>query len=126
VVRQAVIECVRERETSVAALRAESSVLGKHPGRAELTALLDLVAGGCESELEIWGVTHVLPGRPLVPPPVQHHRIRLPDGRGGPRGGRPGQGGGVVLRFGYARLIDDAEGSMREIIAVVRRRLVHR
>jgi hypothetical protein len=43
--------------------------------------LLDLIAGGCESELEIWGVTHVLPGTPQLPAPVQQYRIRLDDGR---------------------------------------------
>jgi hypothetical protein len=52
-----------------------------HPGRAELTTLLDLVARGCESELEIWGVLHVLPGVPDVPPPVRQFPIHLPDGR---------------------------------------------
>lgn len=81
VVRQAVIESVRKRETSVAALRAETAALPWNPGRAELNALLDLIAGGCESELEIWGVTHVLAHPPLVPRPLQQHRIRLPNGR---------------------------------------------
>ena len=43
--------------------------------------LLDLVAGGCESELEIWGVRRVLPGPPEVPACVQQHPVRLHDGR---------------------------------------------
>jgi very-short-patch-repair endonuclease len=29
------------------------------PGRTELIALIDLLAAGCESELEIWGYLHV-------------------------------------------------------------------
>ena len=43
--------------------------------------LLNLVASGCESELEIWGVTTVLPGPPAVPAWVQQHEVRLGDGR---------------------------------------------
>jgi hypothetical protein len=43
--------------------------------------LLNLVASGCESELEIWGVTTVLPGPPAVPAWVQQHDVRLGDGR---------------------------------------------
>ena len=50
-------------------------------GRAELRRLLDLIAGGCESELEIWGVTRVLPGPPHVPAWIQQLPIRLGDGR---------------------------------------------
>lgn len=79
--RQAVIESVRSRGVSIAALRDESSRLRIHGGRAELRRLLDLLAGGCESELEIWGVTRVLPGPPRLPAYVQQHPVRLPDGR---------------------------------------------
>src|SRR3712207_2059112 len=79
--RQAVIESVRSRGVTVAALRDESMRLRVHGGRAELRRLLDLVAGGCESELEIWGVTRVLPGPPRLPAYVQQHPLRLPDGR---------------------------------------------
>jgi hypothetical protein len=81
VVRQAVIECVRSRRTSVGALRAESAACSVHAGRAELSRLLGLVADGCESELEVWGVTRVLPGPPRVPAWVQQYPIRLGDGR---------------------------------------------
>jgi hypothetical protein len=80
-VRQALIEAVRSREVSVRAVRSASFNQGAHPGRAELTSLLELIAGGCESELEIWGVLQVLPGPPTVPAYVQQHRIVLPDGR---------------------------------------------
>ncbi|MGY1803823.1 DUF559 domain-containing protein [Blastococcus sp. SYSU D00922] len=79
--RQAVIESVRGRRTSVALLRAESAACSVHAGRAALSSLLDLIEGGCESELEIWGVTHVLPGPPRVPAPVQQHHVRLQSGR---------------------------------------------
>ena len=153
-VRQAVIESIRDRWVNVPTLRMESSALRAHAGRAALTELLDLVAGGCQSELEIWGVQHVLPGPPELPAPVQQHPIRLTNGRWvhadaafpealviveldgaafhGSRDARErdlrrdsalAALGWVVLRFSYARLINDPEGCRREIIAVVRRRL---
>lgn len=80
-VRQAVIEAARSRAIRVTEVSAASNRLGAHPGRPPLTALLDLIAGGCESELEIWGVTRVLPGPPQVPPWVQQYPVRLPQGR---------------------------------------------
>jgi hypothetical protein len=79
--RQAVIECVRSRRIAIGALRAESAMLRVHAGKAALTTLLDLVEQGCESELEIWGAGHVLPGPPTVPAPVQQHSVRLGSGR---------------------------------------------
>lgn len=156
VVRQAVIEAVRTRAVDVAEVRAESAHQRLHAGRAALTGLLDLVAGGCQSELEIWGVTHVL-RLPGLPPPVQQHRVTLPDGRrvdldaawpearvaveldGAAFHGSREQRerdlrrdtalatmGWVVLRFSYRRLTTDPEGCRREIEAVLRRRLAER
>lgn len=80
-VRQALIEAVRSRQAGPGAVRRASDRLGSHPGRTTLADLLDLMVGGCESELEIWGVQQVLPGPPTVPPYVQQHRVTLPDGR---------------------------------------------
>jgi hypothetical protein len=153
VVRQAVIEAVRTRSVDVADLRAESAHQRLHAGRAALTGLLDLVAGGCQSELEIWGVTHVL-RLPGLPPPVQQYRVALLNGRrvdldaawpearvaveldGAAFHGSREQRerdlrrdtalaalGWVVLRFSYRRLTTDPEGCRREIAAVLRRRL---
>jgi REase_MTES_1575 len=81
VVRQALIEGVRRRDVRVAALRRETDRRPRHPGRSPLLALLDLLADGCQSELEIWGAVRVLPGPPDVPPPVRQHRVRLASGR---------------------------------------------
>jgi len=81
VVRQAVIEAVRTRAVRAAAVRRAAEQLGRHAGRAQLAALLDLVERGCHSELEVFGVQHVLPGPPAVPAYVQQHRVVLPDGR---------------------------------------------
>jgi hypothetical protein len=80
-IRQALIEAVRSRRVRPAPVRRASEHLGSHPGRTALADLLDLLVGGCESELEIWGVQRVLPGPPTVPPYVQQHRVTLPDGR---------------------------------------------
>jgi hypothetical protein len=80
-VRQAVIEAVRTRVVRGAAVRRESDRRPRHAGRAGLVALLELVEGGCQSELEVFGVQHVLPGPPTVPACVQQHRVALPDGR---------------------------------------------
>jgi hypothetical protein len=81
IVRQSVIEAIRDRGVSVTALRAESTSQRLHAGRTSLQQLLDLIAGGCESELEIWGVTKVLPGPPDIPGHIQQFPIRLPTGR---------------------------------------------
>jgi hypothetical protein len=153
VVRQALIEAVRTREVRVASLRRESMLRSRHPGRAELSKLLDLVEGGCQSELEIWGVLQALPRPPEVPPYIQQYpvvangrRIEVDaawptarvavelDGAAfhGSREARERDlrrdtalagEGWVVLRFSYARLVADPEGCRREIIAVIRQRL---
>ena len=80
-VRQAVIEAVGERSVRASAVRRESNRTPRHAGRARLLALLELVARGSQSELEVFGVQHVLPGPPAVPAYVQQHRVVLPDGR---------------------------------------------
>lgn len=80
-VRQALIEAVRTRAVWVSAVLRESDRTLRHAGRSELVALLALVARGAQSELEVFGVQHVLPGPPTVPPFVQQHRVVLPDGR---------------------------------------------
>ena len=80
-VRRAVIEGARSHSIRPAGVRAESDRRPRHPGRTPLVQLLDLVAGGCESELEVWGVRRVLPGPPEVPACVQQHPVQLPDGR---------------------------------------------
>ncbi|WNV76936.1 DUF559 domain-containing protein [Geodermatophilus sp. DSM 44513] len=153
VVRQAVIEAVRTRAVDVDDLRAASAQQQRHSGRRELVELLDLVAGGCQSELEVFGVLHVLRD-PRIPPFVQQHRVALPTGRtvyldaAWPRlrvaveldgaafhGSREQRErdmrrdtalatlGWVVLRFSYRRLVTDPAGCRREIEAVLRRRL---
>ncbi|MGY1778016.1 DUF559 domain-containing protein [Geodermatophilus sp. SYSU D00804] len=151
-VRQAVIEAVRTRAVDVEDLREESAGQQVHAGRVELTDLLGLVAGGCQSELEVFGVLRVLRA-PGIPPFVQQHRITLTGGRtvhldaawpglrvaveldGAAFHGSRTQRerdlrrdtalaalGWVVLRFSYRRLTTDPDGCRREIEAVLRRR----
>jgi hypothetical protein len=81
ILRQAVIEAVRTRAAPARAVRRESDRIPRHAGRVALVELLDLVAGGCQSELEIWGALQVLPGPPDLPRWVQQHRVTLLDGR---------------------------------------------
>lgn len=81
VLRQSLIEAVRTRAVPASAVRRASARLVRHAGRAELAALLELVERGCQSELEVFGVQHVLPGPPAVPRYVQQLRVTLPDGR---------------------------------------------
>ena len=78
--RHLVIDAVRRRDVRARDLRAESDRQPLHSGRAALRELLELVEGGCQSELEIFGVQHVL-RIPGIPAPVQQHRVFLPNGR---------------------------------------------
>lgn len=80
-VRQAVIEAVRTRTVRAPAVLRESERMRRHAGRPSLVALLGMLGRGCQSELEVFGVQHVLPGPPAVPAYVQQHRVLLPDGR---------------------------------------------
>jgi very-short-patch-repair endonuclease len=65
-VRAAAITGVRRRICSPRELRYELTRRTGLRGRAELSRLVDLLADGCRSELEIWGCLHVLraPGMP--------------------------------------------------------------
>jgi very-short-patch-repair endonuclease len=65
-IRAAAISAVRRRIGGPPELRYELARSSRLAGRAELMHLVDLLADGCQSELEIWGCTHVLraPGMP--------------------------------------------------------------
>lgn len=153
--RPSVIKAVRIGNTSANRLIGRVSERPNLAGRRELSDLLTLVADGAQSELEIWGVLHVL-RIPGLPKPVQQHRVRLP-GRvvyldaalpeaklgieldGAANHGRPEDRerdiardaalaavGWLVLRFSYRRLMDDPDGCRRDIVATYRRRLTTR
>jgi very-short-patch-repair endonuclease len=75
-VRAAAINAVRRRMCRASDLAHELTRSTRLPGRAELGALVALLADGCQSELEIWGCLHVLraPGMPAF---VQHRRVAV-------------------------------------------------
>lgn len=150
-IRGAVIDGLRERQVRAAELRAEMERNPALPGRRELRALITLVEQGCQSELEIWGVLHVLRGAGM-PEFVQQHKIVLPWGtvwldaaipdlkiaveldgaafHGSPtarerdlrRDAALAARGWVVLRFSYRRLRREPDACRREILAVCRSR----
>lgn len=145
--RAAVITTIRERQLRPGQVRADIAARPALPGRAGLLDLLAKVEQGSHSELEIWGVEHVLTGRgmpPFVrqfPVALPHARIRLdaamPELRvaveldGAAFHGDPAARerdlrrdvalaalGWVVLRFSYRRLTREPEACRREILAV--------
>ncbi len=151
-VRGAVIGTLRERQVAVAHVLGEAARRPALPGRRGLVDLLRLVEQGCQSELEIWGVRHVL-GGPGMPRFEQQHRVVLPSGAavhldaavphlrvaveldGAAFHGSAEQRerdirrdvalaalGWVVLRFSHRRLTQEPEACRREILAVCRTR----
>jgi very-short-patch-repair endonuclease len=64
--RDPVIRAVNARMTTPERIRSVFDVVPRLPGRAELRHLLDLLAAGCRSPLEVWGHEHVFtaPGMP--------------------------------------------------------------
>jgi hypothetical protein len=152
VARGALLRAVRERRTTPAAVTQELGHRPELPGRAPLAELLGLVAGGCQSELEVFGVLHVL-AVPGLPRCTQQHRVVLPDGpvlldaawpevkvaveldgaafhgsqeareRDLRRDAALAALGWVVLRFSYRRLTRHPEACQAQIAAVYRQRL---
>ena len=150
--RGAVIETLRNRRVTTAQVEAEVGRRAALPGRRDLTELVRLVEQGCQSELEIWGVRHVLAGSGM-PRFEQQHRVTLASGRtvhldaalpdlrvaveldGAAFHGSPDARerdtrrdvalaalGWVVLRFSHQRLTREPETCRREILAVCRAR----
>jgi hypothetical protein len=152
VAREACLRATRERLVTPAQLRAELAARPELPGRASLVDLVGLITSGCQSELEIFGVKHVL-AVPGLPPCRQQHRLVLP---GGPvfldaawpdvklaveldgaafHGSREARErdlrrdaalaalGWVVLRFSYRQLTRHPERCRAQIAAAYRSRL---
>jgi very-short-patch-repair endonuclease len=145
--RAAVITALRDRRVRPDALAVEIDRRPALPGRAGLRRLVDLVRSGSHSELEIWGVQHVLTG-PGMPRITRQYAVSLPfatvhldaaipelriaielDGaafhgsaedreRDTRRDAALSALGWVVLRFTYRRLTTDPEGCRREILQV--------
>ena len=152
VAREAVLRATRERRVVAEELSGELALRPELPGRAALLELLGLVAGGCQSELEIFGVQNVLAVAGL-PPCRQQHAVMLPFGRvfldaawpevklaveldgaafHGSQEARErdirrdaalAAQGWLVLRFSYRRLTRHPAACRAEIEAAYRRRL---
>jgi very-short-patch-repair endonuclease len=75
-IRAAAITAVRRRQCSVREWALELARRPRLPGRAELAGLVELLAAGCHSELEIWGCLNVLRA-PGMPPFVQQRRVEV-------------------------------------------------
>jgi very-short-patch-repair endonuclease len=145
--RAAVITTIRERQLTPAGLRVEIAARPALPGRAGLLDLVTKVEGGSHSELEIWGLDHVItgPGMPRFvrqfPVALPHTNVRLdaavPELRvaieldGAAFHGDPSARerdirrdvalaalGWVVLRFSYRRLTTEPDACRREILTV--------
>ena len=149
---EALLRATRGRRARVPELVTQLDLRPELPGRSALVELLELIAGGCESELEIFGVRHVL-AIPGIPRCEQQYRLVLPFGpvrldaawpevklaveldgaafhgsqeareRDLRRDAALAALGWVVLRFSYRRLRREPEACRAEILAAYRRRL---
>jgi very-short-patch-repair endonuclease len=112
--RGPVISAVTGRRTTVPRLRAEVAGLPQLAGRKTFLRLLDLLAAGCHSPLEMWGLEHVFVG-PGMPVFERQRRIDL--------------GGHVVYLDVYApieRVDFELDGSMAHARAADRERDMRR
>jgi len=75
--RGAVVTALRDRRLRPDALAVEIDRRPAVPGRAGLGRLVELVRSGSHSELEIWGVQHVLTG-PGMPRITRQYAVSLP------------------------------------------------
>jgi hypothetical protein len=152
VARGAALRAVREKRVSVRELAMELSRRPELPGRGRLLQLLGLLAAGCQSELEIFAVLHVL-AIPDLPRCRQQFRVDLAHGpvrldaawpevklaveldgaafHGSPdarerdlrRDAALAAQGWLVLRFSYRRLKREPAACRAEILAAYRQRL---
>ncbi|MCG5455509.1 DUF559 domain-containing protein [Micromonospora sp. PSH03] len=70
------IRAVNDRMTTPQRLAATSAQVPRMPDRAALSGLLDRLAAGCRSPLEIWGHDHVFTG-PGMPTFTRQARVRV-------------------------------------------------
>ena len=74
--RGPIIRAVNDRMTTPARIGTALAGAPRLPGRAKLRAVLDLLAAGCMSPLEIWGYSRVFTG-PGMPGFQRQVRVRL-------------------------------------------------
>lgn len=73
---ESVVRAVSDRLTTPERVRSALTTVPKLTGRAELRVLLDRLAAGCRSALEIWGHDHVFTG-PGMPRFQRQVRIQV-------------------------------------------------
>lgn len=74
--RAPLISAVQQRLTTADRVLMAAEDAPRLPGRASLLRLLDLLAAGCHSELEIWGFRQVF-DHPLLPPASRQHLVAI-------------------------------------------------
>jgi very-short-patch-repair endonuclease/predicted transcriptional regulator of viral defense system len=77
--RSPLITALRDRRTTAARVTAALDESPRLAGAAEMRRLVALVAGGCHSELEVWGHEKVF-ADPRLPPSHRQFRVQV-DGR---------------------------------------------
>ncbi len=146
--RAMVLRAVRDRRTTPDRLRAELAVTPRLARRATLAAAVELLAAGCQSELELFGLRHVFSGpafagmRSQCPVRLGARTVYLDlaaedlrvgieldgaayhDGAGARERDRRrdvalAAAGWVVLRFGYGRVVGDPAGVRGEVTSVL-------
>ena len=153
--RDPAIHAVRSGLLGTADLREAAGRTTGMRGRRQLLTLIEQLEAGCESELELWGLTHVfdVPGlrhgvrQFELPTPAAHYRLDLAyldeqvavelDGarwhstraareRDMRRDAALAATGWVTLRFSFDRLHDDVAGCRRDTLAVLAGRRLRR
>ncbi|SDY70049.1 Protein of unknown function [Modestobacter sp. DSM 44400] len=151
--RPLAIDVVREGKTTASHLRDALAERPNVGGHCALAQTVDLIADGCQSELEVMGVLSVF-RHPSLPRSVGQFRVRLGDGRtvlldrafpeaklaieldGARFHTHPDDRrrdlskdaalaalGWVVLRFTYADVLRDPDGVRAKVLAVYRARV---
>ena len=146
--RAAIIVGLRDRHVSATMLRLALDRQPRTPGAAQMRNIVELVAAGNHSELEIWGHTNIF-SSPSLPPSRPQHPMRIAGRRifldryfeeekldveldGAAYHGRPGQRerdirrdaalaalGIQTVRFSHPRLHADPLGVVTEIAEIL-------
>jgi len=153
--RAMVLEAVRRGLATPSTIARVVEASKRLPARRELTELLTLLDGGCESELEIWGQLQVfdVPGlrhgvqqyeiraggrtyrldRAYVEERVAveldgeaYHSSRQQRERDRRRDAALATRGWLTVRFSYRRLTSDPDGCRRELLAILAARAPNR
>ena len=149
--RAPLIVALRERRTTAARLRRTLDLQPKTSGARDIRQMIELVAAGCHSELELWGHRHVFADRRL-PRSRRQVPVELPSGRvyldryydeemvdveldGAAYHGTPGQRerdlrrdaalarmGILVVRYSHLRLHRDPQLVISEVAQILRTR----